>query len=243
MGSVWQSACAPEHLIAMFLSDDDQKAIRDRLRSMESPVKLINFTQELECQFCRETRGLLEQLARLSDKIPLEVYNFQLDKTEVSRYRVDRIPAIVVAGEKDHGIRFYGIPSGYEFVSLLGIVLHVSSGDSGLKPETLDQLRELDRPVHLQVFVTPTCPYCPRTVMLAHQLALASDLVTADMVEATEFPQLVHRYGIRSVPHTVVNEEVSIPGAMPEGDYVRQVLESVVAGRVAADETTPLQGR
>jgi glutaredoxin-like protein len=210
---------------------------------MGSPVTLVNFTQQLECQLCGKTRGLLDELVRLSDKLSLEVYNFQLDKTEVSQYRVDKIPAIAVAGDKDYGIRFYGIPSGYEFVSLLGAVLHVSSGDSGLKPETLDQLGELDRPVHLQVFVTPTCPHCPRTVMLAHQLALASDLVTAAMVEATEFPQLVHRYGIRSVPHTVVNEEISIHGAMAEVDYVRQVVESVVASGGAADETTPLPGR
>lgn len=226
----------------MFLSDEEREAIRDRLMSMESPVRLINFTQELECQFCRETRGLLDELARLSDKLSLEVYNFQLDKTEVSVHRVDKIPAIVVAGEKDYGIRFYGIPSGYELVGLLGAILHVSRGDSGLKPETRNQLRELGRPVHLQVLVTPTCPHCPRTVLLAHQLALASDLVTADMVEATEFPQLVHRYGIRSVPHTIVNEQISIPGAMVEGDYVRQILESVAAYSIAPDETTLSRG-
>ena len=220
----------------MLLTQDYRQAVQDRLKSMESRVKLVNFTQELECQFCRETRDLLEELAGLSDNLILEMYNFQLDKEEVWRYHVDKIPAIAVAGNQDYGIRFYGIPSGYEFASLLGIILYVSRGYSGLKPVTVDQLQELNAPVHLQVFVTPTCPSCPRTVKLAHQLALASDLVTADMVEATEFPHLANRYGIRSVPHTVINEEISIPGALPEEDYVKQVLESTRAGRDAAGE-------
>ena len=220
----------------MLLTQDFRQAIQDRLESMESPVKLVNFTQELECQFCRETRELLEEIAGLSDNLTLEMYNFQLDKEEVSRYKVDKIPAIAVAGNHDYGIRFYGIPSGYELASLLGVVLYVSRGYSGLKPETADKLRELNAPVHLQVFVTPTCPSCSRTVKLAHQLALASDLVAADVVEATEFPHLVNRYGIRSVPHTVINEEISISGALPEEEYVRQVLESARVGGDAVEE-------
>jgi glutaredoxin-like protein len=223
----------------MLLSDSDRRTIEDRLKPMPGPVRLLNFTQELECQFCRDTRELVEELARLSDKLTLETYNFLLDKEQVSQYSVDRIPAIVVAGDKDHGIRFYGIPSGYEFAGLLEIILCVSHGDSGLRPGTLDRLQALTHPVHLQVFVTPTCPHCPLTVLLAHQLALASDLVSADMVEATEFPELSYRYGVRSVPHTVVNGEVSIVGGVPEDDYVKRIIESSCAGSSEERRTAP----
>jgi len=223
----------------MLLSDENQRVIRDRLKPMENPVALVHFTQELECQFCRETRALMEELVRLSGKLTLETYNFLLDKEQVSQYKVDKIPAIAVAGDRDYGIRYYGIPSGYEFASLLDIILYVSRGDSGLKPGALERLRDLDHPIHLQVFVTPTCPHCPLTVQLAHQLALASDLVSADMVEATEFPELSYRYGVRGVPHTVVNEEVSIVGAVPEDDYVKQILESSCAGIGGEARTAP----
>jgi glutaredoxin-like protein len=210
----------------MFLSDNDQEAVRQRLERMKNPVKLIHFTQELECQFCRETRGVLQEISQLSDQLSLEVYNFQIDKEKASQYVVDKIPATVIEGNKDYGIRIYGVPFGYEFAALLDVVVLVSRGESGLKPETLEVLEELVRPVHLQVFVTPTCPYCSIAVRLAHQMTLASDLVTADMVEATEFPQLVYRYGVRGVPHTVINEDASITGAMPERDFVARIVGS-----------------
>jgi len=109
------------------LSEKDKQAIRERLASMENPVKLVNFTQELECQFCRETRMLVEELADLSDKITLEKYNFVTDKQQAEKYGIDKIPAtIVMSPEKDYGIRFYGIPSGYEFATLLEDILMVS---------------------------------------------------------------------------------------------------------------------
>lgn len=61
---------------------------------------------------------------------------------------------------------------------------------------------------------------------LAHAFALECDLIRADMVEATEFPHLVQRYGVRGVPRTVVNEAVFIDGALPEDVYLARVLEA-----------------
>lgn len=140
----------------VLLSERDRRAIQDRLQEMESPVKLLNFTQELECPTCRETGQLLQELATLSEKLSLEVYNFQLDTAQVTRYQIDKIPATAVAGAKDYGIRFYGLPSGYEFATLLEDILAVSRGRSALSAATVERLRALDRPLHLQVFVTPT---------------------------------------------------------------------------------------
>ena len=120
------------------------------------------------------------------------------------------------AEDVDYGIRFYGIPSGYEFVSLLEAIKLVGGAAPSLSPATLQALETLTEPLHLQVFVTPTCPYCPRAVVLAHQMAFASSLVQADMVEATEFPQLSMKYNVMGVPRTVVNEEIHIEGAVPE---------------------------
>jgi glutaredoxin-like protein len=138
------------------LQDRERKLAEEILKELKNPVKLVNFTQELECQFCRETRQLLEEVAGLSDKVSLEVYNFQLDKDKVERYRVDKIPATVIKGEKDYGIRYYGAPFGYEFATLLTDIADVSKGESGLKPETREGLKRIDQKVHLQVFATPT---------------------------------------------------------------------------------------
>jgi glutaredoxin-like protein len=138
------------------ISDDDALEIRERLKGMIHPVKLVHFTQELNLEYGREAKQLLSELLALSDKLSLEVYNFLLDKDKVSEYAVDKVPATAVRNGKDYGIRFYGLPAGYEFATLLDAIVSVSQGESGLKAENKEKLAKVSQPVHLQVFVTPT---------------------------------------------------------------------------------------
>jgi len=121
-----------------------------------NPVRLVMFTQEFECEYCAETRQLVEEIAQLSPKITAEIYNFVTDKPQAEKYQVDKIPAIALIGQKDYGIRFYGIPSGYEFSTLLEDIVDVSQGESGLSEASKKALATLTKPVHIQVFVTPT---------------------------------------------------------------------------------------
>jgi glutaredoxin-like protein len=138
------------------IQDADKVKIKERLAPLDQPVKLINFTQELECETCRDTRMVMEELAGLSDKLSVQVYNFAIDRDKAKEHRIDKIPGTLIAGEKDYGIRFYGIPSGYEFAALLDDILMVSSRDSGLSEESREKLVGLKSPLHIQVFVTPT---------------------------------------------------------------------------------------
>ena len=213
------------------LREEDRQQLVKEFEALQNPVKLIMFTQELECQYCRETRMIAEEVAGLSDAISLEINNFITDKGVAEGYGIDKIPAIVVmrGGDKpkDYGIRYYGIPSGYEFSSLIEDIMMVSRGESGLSEATKAQVATLTKPIHLQVFVTPTCPYCPRAVHLAHQLALESDLIRADMVEAIEFPHLTTKYQVQGVPRTVINDSVHIEGAVPEPMLMGKLQETV----------------
>lgn len=213
------------------LKEEDQKHLQNEFESLTTPVKLIMFTQEMECQYCRETHMISEEVAGLSDKIAVEVYDFVHDQEIAEQYNIDKIPAIAVVqdGEepKDYGIRFYGIPSGYEFSSLIENIMMVSRGESGLSAETKEWVSSLEEPIHLQVFVTPTCPYCPRAVILAHQLAVESDLITADMVEAIEFPHLSNKYFVQGVPRTVINETTFMEGAAPEAMLLGKLQEAM----------------
>jgi glutaredoxin-like protein len=202
------------------LREKDREHLIQEFAELEQPVALVVFTQEFECQYCKETRQIAEELAELSDRLSVQVYDFVADKELAEQYGVDKIPATVVTlgGDeaRDYGIRYYGIPSGYEFSSLVHDILMVSVGESGLSAATRNWISELTEPLHLQVFVTPTCPYCPQAVLLAHQLALESDLIQADMVEATGFPELSIKYQVMGVPRTVINDTVHVEGAAPE---------------------------
>lgn len=212
------------------ISDKDKKAVGERLSRLTGAVKLVMFTQEIECQFCRETRELVEEVAALSDKISVEIRDFMKQEAEAKKRGIDKIPAIGVLGEgdKDYGIRLYGIPAGYEFMSLLESIEIVSKGESGLTASGKERIKGLNKPVHLQVFVTPTCPYCPRAVVQAFRMAVESPNVTASMVEATEFPHLANKYQVSGVPHTVIGDSSQpMIGAYPEAAALDMILAAV----------------
>jgi glutaredoxin-like protein len=138
------------------LDANTRQQVATELEDLKNPVKLVMFTQTFECQYCAETRQLCEEIADLSEQISVEVHNFVTDEEQVKEYGIDKIPAIAVVGEKDYGVRYYGIPSGYEFMSLLDSVKTVSAGAVELMPETMAFLEGLKDPMHIQVFVTPT---------------------------------------------------------------------------------------
>lgn len=204
-----------------------ENLVKEFSAKLVNDVRLVVFTQETPCMYCRETVDVANELAELSPKIKVEIYDFVKDQMKAKEFRIDKIPAIAVIGTKDYGIRFYGIPSGYEFSSLLGDIYDVSRGDSGLSPKTREALKNLDQSVHIQVFVTPTCPYCPAAVRLAHRMAIESDMIWAEMVETTEFVPLAQKYSVLGVPKTVINEKTEVSGAVTEDLLLGHIMHAV----------------
>jgi glutaredoxin-like protein len=216
----------------MYLDEKLKEELRKQLSILAKNVKIVFFTQELECQYCKETRSILTELTEVSDKLNLEVKNFIVDKSDADKYGVDKIPATVLLDEngKDYGIKFFGIPSGYEFASLLEDIKMLGTGNTGLPADLENEIKKIDSEIHMQVFVTPTCPYCPQAVVTAHKFSYLNDKIKGDMVEATEFPHLSNKYNVRGVPRTVINENTFIEGAAPEQmvlDKVKEALNSV----------------
>jgi alkyl hydroperoxide reductase subunit AhpF len=138
------------------LSASDAARVREMLASLPNPVRLVFFTQTLNCDTCEPTKQILGEVAELSEQIVVEEHNFLLEGELAATYGIDRVPAIAVVGAEDYGIRFLGMPSGYEFMALLDAIQLVSSGDSGLQPISRELLAGLPAPLTLQVFVTPT---------------------------------------------------------------------------------------
>lgn len=138
------------------LNEQIRKDVKAALSDVEEPVVFKVFTQEIECQYCKETRELVEEVAALSDKLSVEVYDFVKDGAIAESMGIDKVPAVAITGKKDYGIRMFGIPSGYEFGSLIEAIKLVSEGESGLSAETKKQVAKLTKPVKIQVFITPT---------------------------------------------------------------------------------------
>jgi len=145
------------------LSDADLKQLQETFADLKSPVKLVFFTQALNCETCDIARQVLDEVTRINDKITLEEHNFLLEHDAAAGYGIDRVPAVAVVGQngdgqlKDHGIRFFGAPHGYEFSSLLESILLVGGVEEvGLSETSTGLLASVQEPVHIQVFVTPT---------------------------------------------------------------------------------------
>lgn len=214
------------------LPTDIVTQIRDVFNQLKHPVQILFFGTEQHCEYCSEIRQLLEEVTEISDLITLSIHDVDKEPDLAKLYKVDgKAPATVIAAREgdqisDFGIRYLGIPSGHEFSTLIQAILLVSARDSGLTPQTRAYIQSLTKPLRLEVFVTPTCPYCPRAVVLAYQIAMENpQMVLAEGVEAMEFDELSSRYMISGVPDTVINADAGrVVGAVPEGQMLAELM-------------------
>ncbi len=201
-----------QHLIDEF----DEKLVKS--------IILVMFTQEVECQFCAQTRQLINELASLSNKVKVEIHDFITDNEKARELGVEKIPALVIMAEKDYGMRFYGFPYGYEFRTLVDAILLASTGKTNLTERTKQKIGEINAPISIKVFVTLTCPHCSSAATMANQFAVESELIKTEIIEANEFPHLTMKYGVMGVPKIVVNDKVEFVGAVPENAFLEQIL-------------------
>lgn len=221
-----------------FLPEKEAGELRIHLEAhLTGPVAIDLFTRpgtglwvpgRRECESCEDTRKLLEEVAALADKLTLRVHDVGAEPQPAAAAGIeeDQLPAVVLTGAARGRVRFLGIPSGLEFGTLLRSVIDVSRGGTTLAEVTKESLHGLSKDVHIRVFVTPTCPFCPRAAQIAHQMAVENEHVTADVIEAGEFPELAERYHVQGVPKVVVNEALEFVGAQPEARFLDHVLRA-----------------
>ena len=196
-----------------------------RLAGLTHPVRLALSTRADGCDTCADTLAIVEDVAALSPHLSVTHDRQAGDAAPGSEH----VPAIAVLREVDgtvvdYGVRLVGAPIGHELTSLADAILIVGSGDAGLTQESRTRLATLAQPVHVQVFSTPTCVYCPRAVALANRMALLNPNITSTTVVATEFYELARTFRVTGVPKTVVNESIEVLGALPEPDFIRAAL-------------------
>ncbi len=197
------------------LNEEIVNSVKQMLSDLPQAVRLVVFTTA-QCDYCKEIVQLTQEVAATSDKITVELYKLETDTVMAKQYNVTMAPVIAIVGAKDYGLRFYGIPSGHEFQTLLHGIKKASLG----RPEELDSynqtyLANLDQPVNIRVFVTPTCPYCPPAAIRAYDMAIASDKVVAEVIESMEFGELAMKFNVMGVPLNVINDKERIEGAAP----------------------------
>jgi alkyl hydroperoxide reductase subunit F len=209
-------------------NDETRDEVIEFLSDLAEPVRLLLFVDEDGCgDPCQTQRALLEELVALSDQLTLEVRNRREHGDAVEAYAVEGFPATLPLRKTDRGIRFFGVTGGQEFASLLHAIKIVSTGRTGLDAELAELVRSIRRPVHLRVFATVTCPYCPRMVHTAHQFAYLNDQIRADMIDASQFLELAQAYEVEGVPRTIINGTTALEGAQPPRVLYLAILQTV----------------
>jgi glutaredoxin-like protein len=220
------------------LSIQEQHTLQQLFEGLEGEVTITTFTQRAspllvpgqQCDSCEKTRALLAEVTALSDKLHLETQEVVRERQEAERLEVTHLPAFVLQGRAKGTVRFFGIPAGYALSTLVEDLLDLSTGTTNLSEQARTALLDVKQDLHVQVFVTPTCPYCPSVARLAHQLAIENEHITADVIDISEFIDLAQRYRVQGVPKTVINDRVEFAGALPEPRFVQQVLQALDKG-------------
>ena len=216
------------------IADKDKAPLKRAFRKdLTKEVTVRLFTQKpslvtvpgRECRYCAQTQQLMEELAALSPKLHLETVDFYQQPQAARDSGVVRIPAILLGATDSSRVKFYGIPMGYGLAPVVEGIKTISRGVSPLSMDTRKKLRQINKPVHIQVFVTPSDASCPGQARLAHAFALDCTHITSDVVEVQEFPALGQTYGVRSVPMTVINEHIRFTGAGTEAQLLGKVLQ------------------
>ncbi|MEM3738516.1 MAG: thioredoxin family protein, partial [Thermoplasmata archaeon] len=193
---------------------------------LKADVKMLVFTKDDGCEYCGVVREIAKEVQALSEKVKVEDYDIAKNKDVAEKYGIDKTPAIVLEAGNRKAV-FFGVPAGYEFTTLIEDIIEISDEKPQLYEKTREMLKQVDKDVHIMVFVTPTCPYCPAAVRVAHKFAFENPKIRAEMIEASEFPELAEKYGVFSVPKVVINNDVEFEGALPEEQFAEHVLLAI----------------
>ena len=201
--------------------------VENKFRGLVDDLEIWLFSRETDWPPYREIKRLLEKLATITDKIKPELVNYDADKEKVERYGIKRVPALAIIGRKDYGIRYYCIPEGAELYNFLDDLVQISSGQADVSPETEAKLAQIKRPVQLEYFVSPNCPFAWPGERNLLKLAMANDLINLDIINVTDFREVAEKYGVRGIPVTVVNGKGKFYGALPEHEFVDAILANL----------------
>jgi glutaredoxin len=215
------------------ISMRDQNTLRQRFaRELKSRLRIDFFTRKpsaifvpgRECIHCEDVQTMLEELAALSPRISLTVHEYEEGDKAAAALGVDNVPAIVLRGQANRPLRYFGMPSGAQWPGFVETLFETASGIVQLQLAAVQTLKKLRSDVTLKLLIMPGCPHSAVMSRLAFKLGLHSVRIKVDVIEVAEFPQIIAQIGAPVVPVTVINDEYATPGVLDEADLAQALL-------------------
>lgn len=175
----------------MQIPEEIKEQVKSEFSNLKEKVKIKVFTSN-DCTYCNDTIELIKGVADLSEKIEFE--SKTINDNEAKTYNIESAPAIVFETDSLKPIRFYGIPAGYEFSSLIESIKFLSTGELDIPANIVEKVKEIKKETNIKIFVTVSCPYCPQAVITAFKFAMLNPkYIKAEMYEASEFPEIANK--------------------------------------------------
>ncbi len=212
----------------MDIPNEVKEQVKEALSSLEKKVILKIFTSKSNCDYCNDTVALCNAVAELSDNVSTQTLDIESNKDVAEKFNVKLTPTILVHSEtKEWPIRFNGIPGGHEFGSLIESIRLAGTENLNIPEDVAQKVKSINKPTNIKAFVTVSCPYCPPAVLTGFQFAMLNpEFITAEMVEASQFPDLSRQFQVSSVPHVVINDSISFVGSLAPDKYIEKILEA-----------------
>lgn len=211
------------------LSQEDSDYLKKEFEKITNNVIIEFFSTDNKdkCEQCDNIRAIMKEIMDLTDKVSLKEFNIDKDKERAEKYNIKMAPVLVFNNKDNGNIKFYGVPSGYEFSSLIEDIMDLGTGKIDFDEGIEDKVKAINKDVNIMVFVTPTCPYCPAAVRTAHKFAMVNPKIKADMIESHEFPEIADKYKVQGVPRVIINEKDGFEGALEQGKYLEKIIENL----------------
>ena len=204
------------------MSDSVKEIVKQEFDSLEKPISLKVFTSKNNCPTAADTAKLCKILTELSNgKISYKEISFDTQKELAAKYKVKWVPTIIIEGS---GIRYTGIPAGGEFGPFIRTLVMISTGQTELA-HLKGKIKEIKNSIVVKTIVTPRCPRCPLSVLMANQISIESDgVVISDIVEGYQNQEIPMKYEVTGVPATIINGQKEFVGVPNVGKFVDKLI-------------------
>jgi len=209
-----------------FFNEEATEQIKQKLSKMDKPVRFLLFVTEKDPKSTEVMESFLGEVSATNDKLSVEKIEVEKEKEKAKEFGIYAVPCFAVVAEENSKVLYYGMPLGHEFSTFLLDIVDISTGKPNIPGDLIKKVKEIDGPLHLQVFVSETCPHCPHAAKLAHDMAILNPKVQADVIDAAQFKPIAQAFRITSVPTTVVNKKIALRGAMPLDVLLHKIAES-----------------
>jgi len=203
-----------------------REIIKISAKRLNKPVRLVLFTSDRGCEACPDMLGLAQAIKDHFNKIALETYDLTMDRDKSQQYGIELVPAIVLQGGNGEMVTFYGLIEDV-FLNIFLDTIHSLSTTKVWFPDDVRRvLKHLDHDVKIRVFVESDCPLCRPVAETAIGLALESRFVSADVIVADDYPELIKKHRIKKLPMTIFGENLQMEGHVSETEFLEMIFEA-----------------